>query len=173
VLVLVHVLDLRWLCFEGADLVTRRSVAIGNRAQGNQHTQASASGAALDGSETVLVVDDEAPLRELICEALEASGYTARGATGAEQAMEIVESSDKLDLLLTDVGLPTLGGPELANQLEALRPGLKVLFISGYTDDAIVPHGVLPASRAFLQKPFTIDALLRKVRGLLDHPAGP
>ncbi|MGE0451920.1 MAG: ATP-binding protein [Vicinamibacteria bacterium] len=131
-----------------------------------------ASSGALGGSETVLVVDDEAPLRELVCEALGASGYTTVGATGAEQALEIVASAGKVDILLTDVVLPTLGGPELANRLEALRPGLKVLFMSGYTDDAIVLHGVLPASRAFLQKPFTIDALLRKVRGLLDDLTG-
>jgi CheY-like chemotaxis protein len=121
------------------------------------------------GSETVLVVEDEPALRELVCECLRAFGYSVLEAARVEEAIEVAAASaNAVDLLVTDVVLPTLSGPELAQRLATAQPGLKVLFTSGYTDDAIVLHEVLATASAFLQKPFTIDALARKVRAVLD-----
>ncbi len=96
-------------------------------------------------------------------------GYTVLAATGAPEAIEIFEASPTtIDLLLTDVVMPHTSGRELAERLSGLRPELPVLFMSGYTDDAIVHHGVLEASVAFLQKPITPTALCEKVRSVLD-----
>jgi DNA-binding NtrC family response regulator len=99
------------------------------------------------------------------------SGYHVLEASGGEQALAIYKQHKKeIDLIVTDVVMPQMSGRELAQSLETLHPGIKVLYMSGYTDDAIVRHGLLEHEIAFLQKPFTPDALMRKVREVLDAP---
>jgi signal transduction histidine kinase/CheY-like chemotaxis protein len=122
------------------------------------------------GAETVLLVEDETGLRELVRECLEGSGYRVLEARQAGHALEIAEDyAGPIHLLVTDVVMPGMSGRELAERLALPQPGMKVLYMSGYTDDAVVLHGVLAEEMAFLQKPFTINALARKVRALLDE----
>jgi CheY-like chemotaxis protein len=121
------------------------------------------------GHETILVVEDEPAVRTLTRFALQGFGYTILEAGNGLEALARVEGhAGPIHLLVSDVIMPELGGPRLVQQLRERRPELKVLFVSGYTSDAVVQHGVLEAEVAFLQKPFTIDALSRKVRALLD-----
>jgi CheY-like chemotaxis protein len=121
------------------------------------------------GTETILVVEDELALRELACVLLQEAAYTVLESSGVEDAIAIAKDSDRtVDLLLTDVVMPRLDGRELANQLVALPPNLKILFMSGYTDDVIVHRGVLKHGTVLVQKPFTKATLLRKVRETLD-----
>jgi two-component system, cell cycle sensor histidine kinase and response regulator CckA len=123
----------------------------------------------LRGSETILLVEDEEQVRSVARGILRRHGYTVLEARNAGEALLVCESHDgPLHLLLTDVVMPQMSGPELANRLRQLRPNLKVLCMSGYADDEAVHHGVRDASFAYLQKPITVDALTRKVRNLLD-----
>ncbi len=126
----------------------------------------------LHGSETVLLVEDEDGVRALVRQVLHKHGYTVLEARdGAEAFRQCERHAKPIDLLLTDVVLEHMSGRELAEKLSSLRPEMKVLYISGYTDDAVVHHGVLSAGKAFLQKPFTTDALARKVRQVLAPEA--
>ncbi len=121
------------------------------------------------GTERVLLVEDDTMLRDLLEETLTAHGYSVRAAkTGGEALEAVAHSGETFDLLVTDMVLPGISGREAAGRLTAARPGLRVLYVSGYAADAIVEHGELPASAAFLGKPFSPDALLRKVREVLD-----
>jgi two-component system cell cycle sensor histidine kinase/response regulator CckA len=123
------------------------------------------------GTETVLLVEDEEGVRSLATLALQTLGYAVLQAADGSAALEVAQwHGGPLDLLVTDVVLPHLGGPQLAARLATQRPGLKVLFVSGYTDDAVVRHGVLHSDMAFLQKPYTPASLARKVREVLDAP---
>jgi signal transduction histidine kinase len=123
------------------------------------------------GSETVLVAEDEAELRELVRVILQAHGYTVLAAADGPTAIEICRRHrERIDLMLSDVVMPQMSGRELAVRLAAVRPHMKVIFMSGYTSDAIVHHGVLDPGTAFIQKPFTPDGLARKVREVLDAP---
>jgi len=122
------------------------------------------------GSETVLLAEDEAPVRAVARQVLERHGYTVLEAPSAEAALDIaVRYSGAIHLLLTDVIMPGLSGRELATRLADLRPEARVIFMSGYTDDAVTRHGVLEPGLAYLQKPFTPDALGQKVREVLDE----
>ena len=121
------------------------------------------------GSETVLLVEDDEAVRELTCEVLEMHGYTVLAVADAGEAPRVLEGASRpIHLLVTDVVMPRLSGRELTERLRSLRPGLRVLYISGYADTAVVHHGVLDPGTPFLQKPFTPDALLRSVRKVLD-----
>jgi len=121
------------------------------------------------GSETVLVVEDEPAVLTLSQRALEAQGYVVLAASDAAAALRVVERhGGTIHLLLTDVVMPGLSGRELAERLGAQRPGIRVLYMSGYPGDAVVQHGTLPSGSAFLQKPFSPDRLARKVRDVLD-----
>jgi two-component system cell cycle sensor histidine kinase/response regulator CckA len=121
------------------------------------------------GSETILIVEDEEALRELARELLEAHGYQVLQAERGENAIRLVESSQTpIDLLLTDVVMPGMGGRQLAKRLRELRPGLHVLYMSGYTDDVINPGRSLSENALLLPKPFTRAVLLRKVREALN-----
>ena len=119
-------------------------------------------------SEIVLLVEDEASLREIIREYLTKRGYLVLEAANGQEALELADHHEgHIDLLLTDVIMPKMGGPELARMLES-RHSIATLFMSGYTDDAIVAHGVLESGTAFIQKPFSLHALAEKVRGVID-----
>ena len=124
------------------------------------------------GSETILLVEDEAQVRAIVKRALERGGYAVLTASGPEEALHICETTlMPIDLLLTDVVMPHMNGRELAERVRALRPATKTLFMSGYTDDAILRHGVLDEGVPFLQKPITPSSLTRKVRETLDAAA--
>jgi len=124
---------------------------------------------ALGGTETILLAEDEAAVRNLARRVLEKHGYKLLlAATGRDGVQVAEQHAAPIDLLVTDVVMPEMGGRELAQRLTARQPGLKVLFLSGYTDDAIVHHGVFDAGVAFLQKPFKPDDLVRKIRAVLD-----
>ena len=123
------------------------------------------------GSETVLIVEDEPSVRGLVVRVLRELGYTLLEAANGEEALYMAREQDdkKINLLLTDVVMPQMSGKELADQLKILQPDIEVLYISGYTDDAIVHHGVLEPGTNFLQKPFSPSALTHKVREVLDR----
>jgi two-component system cell cycle sensor histidine kinase/response regulator CckA len=121
------------------------------------------------GTETVLVVEDEDGVRKLIRSVLKRAGYTVLEARGGREALLLCQShSGPVHLVITDVVMPLMSGRELVNHLTALRPEIKLLFISGYTDDATVQHGVHSPQTPFLQKPFTPGALTGIVRETLD-----
>jgi two-component system cell cycle sensor histidine kinase/response regulator CckA len=123
----------------------------------------------LRGSETVLLVEDEEVVRGLARQILEEAGYQVLVAPQGEEAVRLCnEHAQEIHLLLTDIVMPGAGGKEVADRLSLLHPGIKVLFMSGYTDEAIVHHGVLDSDVKFIQKPFTPAALARKVREVLD-----
>jgi len=121
------------------------------------------------GTETILIAEDADAVRELACRVLRTHGYTVLEAKQAPDALDIARAhAGTIHLLLTDVVMPELSGRELARRLEALRPGVPVLYMSGYTDETIVSHGTLEPGLAYLPKPFTPQALVRKVREVLD-----
>jgi CheY-like chemotaxis protein len=123
----------------------------------------------LQGMETILLVEDEDAVRELVRDALRARGYTVLEAQDGNVALQICERhAGPIDLMVTDVVMPEMGGRELADRLTLVKPGLKILYMSGYTDKAVVHHGVLDPGTIFLQKPFGPGVLLRKVRKVLD-----
>jgi two-component system cell cycle sensor histidine kinase/response regulator CckA len=129
----------------------------------------SAPAALAGGTQTILVVEDEEAIRRLTCRVLEAQGYTVLSAASGGEALLLLEKhAREIHLLITDVVMPAVSGRELARSAAALRPLMKVLFMSGYTDNVIVHHGVLDAGTAFLQKPFTPRSLAQKVREVLD-----
>lgn len=120
------------------------------------------------GKGTVLVVEDETAVRKLACNILRNHGYEVLEANSSPDALRLAEThGGQIDLLLTDVVMPQMNGRELYRHVASLRPDVKVLYMSGYTDDVIAHHGVLDAQIEFLQKPFTVDGLVRKVRKLL------
>ncbi|MEW6207425.1 MAG: PAS domain S-box protein [Acidobacteriota bacterium] len=122
------------------------------------------------GTETILVVEDERMVRELICRMLRGCGYTVLEAATGEQALEFCHNHDRqIHLLITDVVMPQISGPALAERVKAFRPQMKRLFISGYTDNALINDAVLEGGVEFLQKPFSPLDLARKARQLMDH----
>jgi PAS domain S-box-containing protein len=122
------------------------------------------------GSETVLLVEDESSVRDLANRLLKQQGYRVLEAANGEEALRLAQETvgERIHLLLTDVVLPQMSGKELADQLKTFRPDLKVLYTSGYTDFAVVHHGVLNSGTHFLQKPFSLKTLSQKVREALD-----
>ena len=126
-------------------------------------------GRPVTGSETILLVEDEGVVRALATSVLQDLGYKVLPSTSPEDALHIGERhTGPIDLLLTDVVLPGMSGRKVADHLTFLRPTMKVLYMSGYTDYAVARHGVLETNTVFLQKPFTPTSLARKVREVLD-----
>ncbi|MGH7268172.1 MAG: GAF domain-containing protein, partial [Candidatus Rokuibacteriota bacterium] len=128
------------------------------------------------GSETVLLVEDEGELRDLTGEILEALGYRILKAGDGKEALAVAaRHAGRIELLLTDVVMPQMSGRELASRLAESQPDVRILYMSGYTDEAISHHGVLDPGTALLQKPFSAEALARKIREVLDggRPAAP
>jgi PAS domain S-box-containing protein len=124
-----------------------------------------------EGHEVILLAEDEELVRELVREILEERGYHVLTASNATEAMEVSSRHEgPIHILVTDVVMPGATGPELAKQLSVARHEMRVLYISGYTDSAIVQHGILETGTSFLQKPFSPEALARKVREVLDTP---
>ena len=130
------------------------------------------AGTALRGNETILVLEDEARVRKLICEVLTGRGYHVLEAVRGDQAVRTAADYEgRIHLLLTDVVMPEMSGPHALDQIRVTHPYIKVLFMSGYTDEAMVHHGVLGSGVPFLQKPFLPDTLARKVREVLSTQA--
>lgn len=128
---------------------------------------------ACDGCETVLLVEDEESVRQLVRETLESRGYKVLEADDGESALEIAAAHQgPIDMLVTDVVMPGMSGRDLAGKLAESRPDTVVLYLSGYTEDTIVHEGVLQSGTAFLQKPFTLQTLSRKVREVLRRERG-
>ncbi len=124
------------------------------------------------GSETILIVEDEAPVLRTSTRILRSAGYTVLTASDGMEALRVLEGhKGRVDLVLTDVVMPGVGGRELAGWLADLRPEIKILFTSGYTDDAILRHGVLDRSAHFISKPYKRTTLTRKIREVLDAPS--
>jgi CheY-like chemotaxis protein len=122
------------------------------------------------GTETILVVEDEEALRKVAKRSLEAAGYRVLTAAAGDDALLVsAQHAGDIQLLLTDVVMPRMSGRVLAQELAKTRPTLKIVYMSGYTDNAIVHHGVLDAGTHFLAKPFTSAALTEKVREVLDE----
>jgi DNA-binding response OmpR family regulator len=126
------------------------------------------------GSETILLVEDQEAVRTFVKAALERAGYHIIQASDSAEALTVAEHhSGNIHLLLTDVVLPGMNGKDLSQELKALRPDVKVLFISGYTTDVIAHRGVLDPGVAFLHKPFSADVVAQKVRDVLDDRPAP
>jgi CheY-like chemotaxis protein len=124
------------------------------------------------GTETILLVEDEPGVRQLVREMLHRLGYTILEAGGGSEALRIFEQHrGGIDLLLTDVIMPQMSGRDLAARLRTLQPALKVLYMSGYTDDMLAHHGVLEPNVYLLPKPFAPDELGAKLREVLDTAA--
>ncbi|MDR3702077.1 MAG: response regulator [Candidatus Sulfopaludibacter sp.] len=137
--------------------------------KGQTATEMAPSDSALSGVETILVVEDEARVRKLIVDVLTSRGYHVMEATRGEEAIRLCKQlKGKIDLAVIDVVMPEMSGPDLVKQVAPVCPKMRVLYISGYTDEAIVHHGIPQSGAAFLQKPFMPDSLSRKVREVLD-----
>ncbi|MFB3923630.1 MAG: PAS domain S-box protein [Terriglobia bacterium] len=123
------------------------------------------------GSETILLVEDEERVRSLVHSVLEASGYVVLAAKHGQEALAVMKEHPKpVQLVVTDVVLPEMSGPELVAQLAPLKPDLKILYMSGYTEDAVQIRGLISPGVAYLQKPFTPEKLTHRVREVLDTP---
>jgi two-component system cell cycle sensor histidine kinase/response regulator CckA len=118
---------------------------------------------------TVLIVEDEDGIRELAGRLLRRQGFTVLAAANPREALQLFEQNPAVDLLLTDVVMPLESGPALSQRLVALRPTLNVIYMSGYTEDAVLRHGVLKPGTTFLHKPFTSETLNTKIREVLNR----
>jgi two-component system cell cycle sensor histidine kinase/response regulator CckA len=130
----------------------------------------SSSPTTLTGNEVILLVEDTEMVRALVTATLKSYGYAVLVAASGPEAIEVAgQAHERIDLLMTDVVMPRMTGRELADQLVATRPGLKVLFTSGYPSDTVLRHGIAEARTAFIEKPYLPEDLARKVREILDH----
>lgn len=121
------------------------------------------------GTETILLVEDEEPLRKVVIELLTQIGYNVLSASNGKEAMHVSQTyPHRIHLLITDVLMPEIDGPELAKTLCAVRPDLRVIYISGYTDDCLAPEGILEPGTVLVNKPFSVRVLSAKMREVLD-----
>ena len=156
-------------------ILLNQIVVIGLLATAAEEAPAAVTAAAPGARpETVLVVEDEDAVRSLVAAGLRRTGYTVVEASHGAQALELAERMERIDLMLTDVVMPDMNGPTLAERLLQRRPETRVLFMSGYADSDVVRRGLLTPEASFLQKPFSLQALGRSVQSLLSAPeAGP
>jgi two-component system cell cycle sensor histidine kinase/response regulator CckA len=142
--------------------------------QGDEKTpDVSAPAEMFGGNETILVVEDEQGVRRMAAELLRRQGYTVLEAPNGAAALDLARHyAGEIHLLLTDVIMPQMNGHDLARRLAALRPGLKTIFLSGYADDFLARRGVSDSEGVFVQKPFTPEALARKLRAALENEPG-
>ena len=123
----------------------------------------------IGGTETILIVEDDDGFRNFLHDVLKKKGYKVIEAGNGEDALRASKEYDgQIDLMITDIVMPKLGGKAAAEQMVNLRPRIKILYMSGYTDDAIAEHGILSPNLNFLQKPFSAGTLTQKVREVLD-----
>jgi DNA-binding NtrC family response regulator len=121
------------------------------------------------GKEIILLVEDDQRVRKLAAEILSRQGYQVLEASNGGEALLLCEQQERLiHLMLTDLLMPVMSGPELAQRLTPLRPGMKVLYMSGYADNLLSTEGLMDSDVNFIQKPFTVEGLSRKVREVLD-----
>ena len=121
------------------------------------------------GTETLLIVENEPAIRNLLQVALRRNGYTVLAAESGRDALEVVRNhAGTIHLLITDVVMPDMDGPELVRQLSTIRPDTRTLFMSGYMDDTLGERGILSANANFIQKPFSPRTIAQKVRDILD-----
>ena len=121
------------------------------------------------GNETILLVEDDESVKVLVAKVLNEVGFSVLSAGSGEEALQLVSQyNDEIHLLLTDVVMPDISGKELANKLNQQLPGLKVIFMSGYTNDIITNQGVIIEEFEYLQKPFSSQYLIHKIREVLD-----
>jgi CheY-like chemotaxis protein len=149
---------------------TFRILVPGAHNEDSPNTTAFPKKATLDGSETILVVEDEKNVRNMVRRMLMAAGYKVMAAESGEQALRLCkECPDAIDILITDVVMPNMDGRELKASVKLLRPEIKTLFMSGYTGEAIAQHGVQECGTEFIAKPFDATELKTKIRELLDR----
>jgi CheY-like chemotaxis protein len=143
-------------------------LVVEDEAEAGDAARLDAAEAAASVGETVLIVDDEPVLRMLVTETLQDLGYDALEAGDAAAALQVIDSPARIDLLVTDVGLPGMNGRQLADAARALRPGLRVLFITGYAHHAAIGQGdALEHGTEIMVKPFALDALAGRVRDMI------
>jgi CheY-like chemotaxis protein len=141
---------------------------VSGKDSGSKMTQ-SVSTPSKGGSETILLVEDEQIVLDLTASILKKAGYTVVTASTPKQALEkMAARTDPIQLMITDVVMPNMSGPKLASRMVAEYPEMKLIFMSGYTDDAVLENGLIQSGNTLLQKPFSPDALKAKVRALLD-----
>ncbi len=122
------------------------------------------------GTETILVVEDEEVVRDLSCRILRSLGYRVLEAANGKEALELVaKCNGRIDLVFTDVVMPQMGGPEMVENLLEMRPGIKVIYTSGFTESTIVERGVALGKVRLIQKPFTRELLAQRIRRTLDE----
>jgi two-component system, cell cycle sensor histidine kinase and response regulator CckA len=128
----------------------------------------------LRGSETILLAEDDASVRHMLVRTLRQNGYTVLEASNGKDAIGIIEQrGDQIQLIITDIVMPELGGRGLADYVNLVRPQTRIIFMSGYTDDVIIRHGELDPGMVFLQKPITLESFLQKIRYVLETPSRP
>ncbi|MGH9760706.1 MAG: response regulator, partial [Blastocatellia bacterium] len=123
-------------------------------------------------AKTILVIEDEGAVRRLVTDILSQAGYVVLEASGGQEALALSrEFVGEIDLVVSDVVMPTMNGPQVAEELARVRPGIRVMFMSGYTEDSVIPRGPLDARAPFILKPFTPDEFAEKVREALAETA--
>jgi CheY-like chemotaxis protein len=157
-----------WLYSE-VDRGTTFKIYLPRVDEAGEEPAGSASSSVPSGTELILLVEDEEQVRDILKRILEEQGYQVLSASTGEEALSMsLDLERDIKLMITDVVMPQMSGRELAERVLALRPTLPVLFMSGYTDDAIVRHGLLDETLNFIQKPFDSPTMARKVREILD-----
>jgi signal transduction histidine kinase/ActR/RegA family two-component response regulator len=147
-------------------------IYVPHTAEREVHAVVAAPVARRTGTETILVVEDERQVSEMVTRALRKAGYTVLRASRGSEALEILRThEDPIHMMLTDIVMPGMNGRELADRVKAMRPEIRILYMSGYSDDAVLRRGVESATAEFIPKPFSLTTLTARIRDILDPPA--